>query len=132
MDSINAFDLTHIKIPTHNKGHTLDIIITTKSTGFNNVGDIIPGPYISDHRLLILETAINKIEPQKVPTKTRKSTKNFNNAFKEKFNNKEILNSTTLNHFITEVLRTLEEIAPQKIVKASNRKPKTWYDEDLK
>ena len=29
-DSINAFNLTHVKIPTHNKGHTLDVIITTK------------------------------------------------------------------------------------------------------
>ena len=43
-DSINAFNLTqHVKIPTHNKGHTLDVIITTNSTGFNNVGEIIPG-----------------------------------------------------------------------------------------
>ena len=65
-DSINTFDLTqHVKIPTHNNLHTLDVIITTKSTRFNNVGGIIPGPYISDHRPLILETAINKIEPKK-------------------------------------------------------------------
>ena len=118
-DSINAFDLTqHVKISTHNKGHTLDVIITTRSTGFNNVGDIIPGPYISDHRLLILETAINKIEPKKVTTKTRKSIKNINNIFKEKFNDKEILNRMTLedaiNHFATEVLKTLNEIVPQK------------------
>ena len=49
---------------------------------------------------------------------------------------KEILNSTTLkdtiNHFAIEVLKTLDEMAPQKIVKITNRKPKTWYDEDLK
>ena len=33
-DSINAFDLTqHVNIPSHNKEHTLDVIITTKSTG---------------------------------------------------------------------------------------------------
>ena len=104
-DSINAFNLTqHVKIPTHNKGHTLDVIITTNSTGFNNVGEIIPGPYISDHRLLILETTINKIEPPKISTKARKSTKNINNIFKEKFNDKEILRSTTLedaiNHYM--------------------------------
>ena len=56
-DSINAFDLTqHVKIPTHNKGHTLDVIISTKSTGFNNVGDIIPGPYISDQTIDIGNT----------------------------------------------------------------------------
>ena len=136
-DSIEAFDLIqHVKIPTHNKGHTLDVVITTKSARFNNVKDIIPGPYISDHRLLILKTAINKVEPQKVTTKTRKSINNINNVFKEKFNDKEILDSTTLdeaiNHFATEVLNTLEEITPQKIVKITNRKSKPWYDEDLK
>ena len=128
-DSINAFDLTqHIKIPTHNKGHTLDIIITTKSTGFNNVDEIIPGPYISDHRLLILETTIDKIKPKRISTKARKSAKNIINIFKEKFNDKEILNSATLkdalNQFAKEVLKGLDEIAPQKIVKTANRKPK--------
>ena len=44
--------------------------------------------------------------------------KNINNIFKEKFNDKEILNSTTLedaiNYFAKEVLKTLKEIAPQK------------------
>ena len=136
-DSINAFDLTqHVKIPTPNKGHTLDVILTTKSTGFSNVEDILPRPYISDHRLLILEAAINKVEPKKVTTKTRKSIKNINSIFIEKFNDKEILNSMTLedaiNHFETEVLKTLKKVAPQKIAKITNRKPKPWYDEDLK
>ena len=136
-DSLNAFDLTqHINIPTHNKGHTLHLIITTKSTEFNNVGDIIPGPYISGHRLLILETTINKIKPKKATTTSRKSIENINNRFKEKLNDKEILNSMTLkdaiNCFATEVLRTLEETAQQKTVKITNRKPKPCYDKDLK
>ena len=136
-DSVNAFNLTqHVKIPTHIKGHTLEVIITTNSTGFNNVGEIIPGPYISDHRLLILETTINKIEPPKITTKGRKSAKNINNIFKEKFNDKGILKSTTLdeaiNHFTKEVLKALDNIAPLKKVKTTNRKPKPWYDEDLK
>ena len=136
-DSINAFNLTqHVKIPTHNKGHILDVIITTNSTGFNNVGELVPGPYILDHRLLILETTINKLEPQKITTKGRKPTKNINNIFKEKFNNKEVLKSTTLddaiNHFTKEVLKALDNITPLKKVKTTNRKPKPWYDEDLK
>ena len=136
-DSINAFNLMqHVKIPTHNKGHMLDVIITTNSTGFNNVGEIIPGPYNSDHRLLILETTINKMEPKKITTKARKSTQNINSIFKEKFNDKEILRSTTLedaiNHFTIDVLKALDDIAPLKIVKTNNRTPKPWYDEDLK
>ena len=136
-DSIKAFNLSqHVKIPTHNKGHTLDVIITTNSTGFNNVGELVPGPYISDHRLLILETTINKLEPQTITTEGRKPTKNINNIFKEKFNDKEVLKSTTLddaiNHFTKEVLKALDDIAPLKKVKTTNRKPKPWYDEDLK
>ena len=136
-DSVNAFDLTqHVKIPTHNKGHTHDLIITTKSTGFNNVGDIIPGPYILDHKLHLLETTINKVKPKKATTMSGKSIKNINNIFKEKFNDEEILNSMTLEDaidgFATEVLRTLKETAPQKTMKISNRKLKPWCDEDLK
>ena len=103
-DSIKAFNLSqHVKITTHNKGHTLDVIITTNSTGFNNVGELVPRPYILDHRLLILGTIINKLEPQTITTKGRKPTKNINNIFKEKFNDKEVLKSSTLddaiNHF---------------------------------
>ena len=84
-DPIKAFNLSqHVKIPTHNKGHTLDVIITTNSTGFNNVGELVPGPYILDHRLLILETAINKLEPQTITTKGRKPTKNINKHIQRK------------------------------------------------
>ena len=136
-DSIKAFNLSqHDKIPTHNKGHTLDVIITTNSIGFNNVSELVPGPYILDHRLLILETTINKLEPQTITTIGRKPTKNINNIFKERFNDKEVLKSTTLdnaiNHFTKEVLKALDDIAPLKKVKTTNRKPKPWYDEDLK
>ena len=81
------------------------------------MGEIIHEPYISDHILLILEITINKMEPKKVTTKPGKSTKNINNIFKEKFNDKEILWSTTLedaiNHFTKDVLKALDEIAPQ-------------------
>ena len=114
----------------------LDVIITTNSAGFNNVGELVPGPYISDHRLLILETTINKLEPQTITAKGRKPTKNINNLFKEKFKDKEVLKSTTLddaiNHFTKEVLKALDDIAPMKKVITTNRKPKPWYDEDLK
>ena len=136
-DLIKAFNLSqHVKIPTCNKGHTLDVLITTNSTGFNNVGELVPGPYILDHRLLILETTINKLEPQTITTEGRKPTKNINNIFKEKFNEKEVLKSTSLddaiNHFTIEVLKALDDIAPLKKVKTTNRKPKPWFDEDLK
>ena len=116
------------KIPTHNKGHTRDLIITTKSTRFNNVGDIIPVPYILDHRPLIMETTINKIKPKRQQP-IQKINWKHQQYFKEKFNDKEILNSTILkdaiNHFATEVVRSFEETAPHKTMRITNRKPKT-------
>ena len=79
---------------------------------------------------------MDKIKPKRVSTKARKSVKNINSIFKEKFNDNEILNSATLedalNQFAKEVLKALDEIAPQKIVKTANRKPKPWYDDDFK
>ena len=76
--SIKAFNLSqHVKIPTHNKGHTLDVIIITNSTRFNNVGELVPGPYILDHRLLILETTINKLEPLNNNNQRKKTNKEY-------------------------------------------------------
>ena len=134
-DSLNAFDLTqHVKIPTHDKGHTLDLIITTKSTGFNNDGDIIPGPYTSYHRLLILETTIDKIKP-KATTTSRKSVENITiflrwSSMIRKFSTvwQSKMPSITLQQKCSGPSRGQHH----KILKITNRKPKPWYDEDLK
>ena len=47
-DIFEAFNITqHIKHPTHNLGHTLDMIATEIRQNRNVT--VIPGPYISDH-----------------------------------------------------------------------------------
>ena len=52
-----AFNLKqHVNIPTHNLGHTLDMIITPATYH----GSLIAGPYISDHRFITLETLHTK------------------------------------------------------------------------
>ena len=53
-------------------------------------------PTSRTHRLLILETTIDKIKPKKSINQSKKSVKNINNIFKEKYNDNEILNSATL------------------------------------
>ena len=54
-DTLNAFNLKqHVNIPTHNLGHTIDLIITSNDYR----GKLIPGPYISDHRMITLNTNI--------------------------------------------------------------------------
>ena len=55
LDSLAAFNLTqHVKFPTHNRGHTLDVIITPTEDRPFQPTNTIAGPYISDHRLIIL------------------------------------------------------------------------------
>ena len=47
LDTLAAFKLTqHVRIPTHNKGHSLDIIITTTEDDQSQPTNTIAGPYI--------------------------------------------------------------------------------------
>ena len=60
LNTLEAFNLTqHVNIPTHNLGHTLDLIITPAT----NQGSLIVGPYISHHRFITLETLHTKPKP---------------------------------------------------------------------
>ena len=57
--TIEAFGMKqHIKFPTYQLGHTLDLIATESSTKLTCTP--IPGPYLSDHRMVIIETNKNK------------------------------------------------------------------------
>ena len=49
----------HIKFPTHQLGHTLDLIATESSTKLTCAP--IPRPYLSDHRMVIIETNNKKL-----------------------------------------------------------------------
>ena len=76
LDSHVAFSLTqHIKIPTHNRGHTLDVIITLTEDKSFQPTNMIAGPYISDHRLMILETMKLNIKPKLKDRKLDRSMK---------------------------------------------------------
>ena len=58
--TIEAFRLKqHIKFPTHQLGHTLDLIATESTTKLTCTP--IPGPYLSDHRMVIIETNNKKL-----------------------------------------------------------------------
>ena len=60
-DTLNAFNLRqHINIPTHNLGHTINLIITPN----DYIGPLIPGSYTSDHRMITLSTNIPKPKPK--------------------------------------------------------------------
>ena len=92
-DTLNAFNLRqHINIPTHNLGHTIDLIITPN----NYIGPLIPGSYISDHRMITLSTNIPKPKPKAKMKKVCNLTDNKVQQFIEVFNNTAILNTSNL------------------------------------
>ena len=61
LNTIVAFTLKqHINIPTHNLGHTLDLIITPATYH----GSLTAGPYVSDHICVTLAMSHKKPKPK--------------------------------------------------------------------
>ena len=71
-----ALNLTQqVKIPTHNRDHTLDVIITlTESIPFQPT-NTIAGPYIPDHRLINLKPLKLNLKPKLKDRKLERSMK---------------------------------------------------------
>ena len=132
-DTLNAFNLKqHINIPTHNLGHTIDLIITSN----DYMGPLIPGSYISDHRMITLNTNIPKPKPKTEIKSVCNLTDNKVQQFIDEFNNTPILNTSNLidatNQLNSEILRTMDKIAPQQLKSITSRIKKPWYNNDLK
>ena len=83
----------HVNIPPHNLENTFDLIITSATYH----GSLIAGPYLSDHRLITLETSHTKPKPKLEKSTLCKFTDDAITQFKSEFNNIPILESTTLN-----------------------------------
>ena len=117
-DTINAFNLKqYVNIPTHSLGHTIDLIITSN----DYQGKLIPGSYISDHRMITLNTNIHKPKPK---TEIKYVCNLMDNKIQEfivEFNNMPILNSSDLkdatNQLNSEILRTIDKIIPKQVKK---------------
>ena len=92
-DTLNAFNLKqHINILTHNLRHTINLIITSN----DYMGPLIPGSYISDHRMITLNTNIPKPKPKAEMKSVCKFTDNKVQQFIDEFNNTPILNTSIL------------------------------------
>ena len=100
------------------------------------MGKLIPGLYISDHRMITLNTNIPKPKPKTEIKKVCNLTHNKVQEFMNEFNNIPILNSSNLNDATNqlnfEIIQTIDKIAPQQVKKITSRIRKPWYDVDLK
>ena len=100
------------------------------------MGKLIPGSYISDHRMITFNTNIPKPKPKTEIKKVHNLTDNKVQEFMDEFNNIPILNSSNLNdatnRFNSEILRMIDKIAPQQVKKITLRIRKPWYDVNIK
>ena len=124
---------TKVNIPTHHLGHILNLIITEISDGYW-VEKITPGPYLSDHRFITIQLTEHKPKVQLL-TKHRRIPTAIMQEFDKHFNNQSILETTDLdqaiNQFRSELQRTLNQIAPEKLMKMRNRNKKPRFDKEL-
>ena len=100
------------------------------------MGPLIPGLYISDHRMITLNTNIPKPKPKTEIKSVCNLTDNKVQQFIDEFNNTLILNTSNFidatNQLNSETLRTIDKIAPQQFKKITSRIKKPLYDNDLK
>ena len=120
-DTLNTFNLKHVNIPTHNLGHTTDLIVASNDYR----GKLLPGSYISDHRMIRLNTNIPKPKPRTEIKYVCNLTDNKVQEFIDEFNNIPILNFSNLNdatnQINSEILRTIDKITPKQVKKITSR-----------
>ena len=125
-NTLAAFYLKqHVNLPTHNLGHTLDMIIIPTSYQ----GPPKAGPYISDHRFITLETLHTKPKPKLERRTLQKFTNDVISQLKNKFSNIPILESITLDQAAkqlnNQMLKTINKIAPATTKAITSRHKKT-------
>ena len=134
-DTINAFNLKQqVNIPMHNLGHILDLIITENLQEYE-VEKIILGPYLSDHQFITIQLTECKPKVQQLLMKYRRIPTDIMQGFNRHFNNQSVLETTDLDQaidqFQSELQRTLDQIAPEKLLKMRNGNKKPLFDKEL-
>ena len=104
---MEAFNIKqHIKLPTHNLGHTLDIIVTEIRQ--NRMVTTIPGPYISDHWLIAVQLHVKSHKSRINEIEYRRKTDQAIWEFKDKFKNQLILDAETVDEAVYQLDNQLQ------------------------
>ena len=124
------------KNPNTQRRSHLDVIITPTEDRLFQITNTRDGQYISDHRLIILETMETKPKTKIEGQKIRKINENTIHKFCDNFNNNPVIQATTLKkaviHLSQEMLRNLNLAAPTKEMKVKKKKLTSWNNEELK
>ena len=112
LELIDSFSLEqHVRVPTHQQGHTLDLLLTRSSD--HSVSDVSTTQILpSDHAAIMCLLAIRKPDPTKVVIKTRKVGEIDIDTFRQDILDSELYTapSTDLNQLVEQYESVLSNL----------------------
>ena len=125
----------HIMAPTHMKGNTLDLIFTCDDNPRVNIIDWSCGIFISDHALVSSTLSIRKSKYNRKQVKVRKTNLISDNDWLDNLHADNIKCADNLqsvcNQLNDELLRLMDELAPERILSISSRPKTEWLTSEL-
>ena len=133
---LESMDFTqHVNVPTHKRGHTLDLVITK---GLNTKITSVRDPLLSDHYCIFFTLETTKVQKN---AKRRVMKRYITPAVEENF--KLLMNSDAykahtitdgdrVTSFNTKVKMALDSIAPLKLKNTTGKQTAPWRNEDIK
>ena len=135
LDTIEALGLyQHVTFPTHKQGNTLDLVLSELGSK-SRVMTMSPGPYLTDHRVVISTLNVKSIQPKRLKKQVRKLDaveveqweKEFDPAKVTLINNLE----ADVESLSRELQRVLDTLAPVKDCSVSLKPKKPWFNKEL-
>ncbi len=126
---LNTFDLIqHVHGPTHNRGHTLDLLI---SRGLNISSIVIKDVALSDHFCIFFDIFISvTTESRSVSVRKRCINENTSVLFMKAISLTPSISADSvdllLDSFNSKVKNVIDDIAPVKVSKKTGRQKSPW------
>ncbi len=126
---LNTFDLIqHVHGPTHNRGHTLDLLI---SRGLNISSIVIKDVALSDHFCIFFDILISvSTESRSVSVRKRCINENTSVLFMKAISLTPSISADSvdllLDSFDSKVKNVIDDIAPIKVSKKNGRQKSFW------
>ena len=118
LDTIEAIGLyQHVTFPTHKQGNTLDLVLSELGSS-SKVMTMSPGPYLTDHRVVISTLNVKSIQPKRPHKEVRKLNTVETEQWEDEFNPANVTLTNNLEADVeslsTEFRRVLDTLAPVK------------------
>jgi exonuclease III len=137
-DLLTAFDLKqHVTVPTHSKGHILDLLLTRNDCQFIS-SLAVKDPYLSDHLAITTNLLLPFRTPPNYTTTVFRPWHNFDlSQFKSDIRSSQLFSepAATSSELATQIHETLKSLLdkqiPSRTKKLISRQPKPWFNPDI-